>query len=230
MVGENLLCADVGWHASHDDWRAIMSMPDWNERYKAKDLPWDINEPDDNLVKLIESKTVSPCKALEVGCGTGTNSLWLARHGFSMLGVDISQEAVDRANKKKENPALSCDFIRMDFLHDESLPQSFDFVFDRGCFHVFDQEKERILFARQVSRVLRTSGSWVSLIGSTEGSPRDAGPPRRTAAEAVKAIEPYLEIMELRSALFHTNSPSAVKAWLCISKQRTEAAQPSTRR
>jgi methyl halide transferase len=207
-----------------------MPGPDWNERYKARDLSWDTNVPDENLVRLINSKIVSPCKTLEIGCGTGTNSLWLARQGFSILGVDISQEAVDLANRKKENQSLLCDFAQMDFLRDESLPQSFDFVFDRGCFHVFDQEKERILFARQVSRVLRTNGSWVSLVGSTEGSRRDAGPPRRTAIDVVKAIEPYLEILELRSVLFQTNSPSAVRAWLCIAKQRTEAAQPSTRR
>lgn len=207
-----------------------MPRPDWNERYKVNELPWDTNEPDENLVKLISSNAVSPCKGLEIGCGTGTNSLWLARQGFSMLGVDISQEAIDRANRKKENQSLLCDFARLDFLHDESLPQSFDFVFDRGCFHVFNQEKERILFARRVSRVLKMNGSWVSLIGSTEGSPRDAGPPRRTSVDVVKAIEPYLEIMELRSVFFQTNFPSVVKAWLCIAKQRTEAAQPSTRR
>jgi ubiquinone/menaquinone biosynthesis C-methylase UbiE len=207
-----------------------MPNPDWNDRYKTKELPWDTNEPDDNLVNLIKNKTVSPCKALEIGCGTGTNSLWLARQGFSMLGVDISQEAVDRANRKKENQSLICDFAQMDFLHDESLSQSFDFVFDRGCFHVFDLEQERILFAKQVSRVLKKNGKWVSLIGSTEGSPRDAGPPRRTAIEVVVAVEPYLEITELRSVLFQTNSPSAVRAWLCIATQRNEAAQPSTRR
>ena len=207
-----------------------MPGPDWNERYKAGNLSWDTNEPDKNLVELINSKIVSPCKALEIGCGTGTNSLWLARQGFSMLGVDVSQEAVDRANRKKEDPSLRCEFALMDFLHDESLPPSFDFVFDRGCFHVFDQEEERILFTRQVSRVLGMNGIWVSLIGSTEGSPRDAGPPRRTAIDVVKAIEPYLEIMELRSVLFQPNSPAAVRAWLCMAKQRAEAPQPSTRR
>jgi SAM-dependent methyltransferase len=209
---------------------SLMAGPDWNERYKADELPWDTNEPDENLVELIESRTVFPCKALEIGCGTGTNSLWLAGQGFSMLGVDISQEAVNRANKKKENLSLSCDFAQLDFLHDMSLRQSFDFVFDRGCFHVFDQEEERLLFARQVSRVLKTNGRWASLIGSTEGSPRDVGPPRRTAREVLQAIEPYLEILELRSVMFQSKSVSEVRAWLCMAKQRTEPAQPSTRR
>jgi hypothetical protein len=52
-----------------------MPGPDWNERYKTGNLPWDTNEPDDHIVKLIESGTILPGKALEVGCGTGTNSI-----------------------------------------------------------------------------------------------------------------------------------------------------------
>lgn len=207
-----------------------MPGPDWNERYKAGDLPWDTNEPDEHLMKLVESETISPCKTLEVGCGTGTNSLWLADQGFSVLGVELSQAAVERAKQKKENKSLSCDFAVLDFLHDESLSQSFDLVFDRGCFHVFDEEAERMLFARQVSRVLKTNGVWVSLIGSTEGKPRDTGPPRRTAKDVIKAIEPCLEIMKLDSVEFQDNHPHSAKAWLCVARQRTQPAQPSTRR
>ena len=56
-----------------------MTTQEWNERYKDGNLPWDVLEPDDNLVKLIESGMVRAGKALEIGCGTGTDSLWLAR-------------------------------------------------------------------------------------------------------------------------------------------------------
>jgi hypothetical protein len=66
---------------------------------------------------------------------------------------------------------------------------------------------------------------WLSLIGSTEGPPRDVGPPRRSAREVVLAIESALEIVELRSAEFSGNS---AKAWFCLSRQRTIPAQPST--
>ena len=207
-----------------------MPGPDWNERYKIGDLPWDTNEPDDNLVKLLETKTILPGKALEVGCGTGTNSIWLARRGFKVLGVDISEVAIDMAKQKKINKSLSCEFAIKDFIQEDSLPGFYDFVFDRGCFHSFDDERDQALFAMHVSQVLKTNGIWVSVIGSTEGAPREVGPPRRTAGDVVKAIEPYLEILELRSVLFKTNLPFSPRAWLCIARQRTEAAQPSTRR
>jgi hypothetical protein len=64
------------------------------------------------------------------------------------------------------------------------------------------------------------------LIGSTEGPPREFGPPRRSAREVTLAIEPALEIVELRSAEFRGNNATA---WFCLSRQRTMPAQPSTR-
>jgi SAM-dependent methyltransferase len=207
-----------------------MPQPDWNERYKIGDLPWDTQEPDANLVKLLESKTILPGKALEVGCGTGTDSIWLAQQGFTVLGLDVSELAIDMANQKKIGKSLSCEFGVLDFIHDNSLPVSFDFIFDRGCFHSFDEENDRSLFARHVSRVIKPNGIWASVIGSTEGAPRDVGPPRRTAIDVVKAIEPYLEIVELRSVFFRTNLPFSPQAWLCIARQRELPAQPSTRR
>jgi hypothetical protein len=73
---------------------------------------------------------------------------------------------------------------------------------------------------------LEPHGVWLSLIGSTEGPPRDVGPPRRSAREVTIAIEPALEIVELRSADFRDND---VKAWFCLSRQRTIPAQASTR-
>lgn len=208
-----------------------MSDHHWNEMYKTGFLPWDTGEPDGHLVEQIGSGAISSGgRILEVGCGTGTNSLWLAGRGFSVLGVDIARAAVEQANQKKNGMSLSCDFAVMDFLHDGSLSRSFDLVFDRGCFHVFDKKRERDLFARQVSRVLKTSGTWLSLIGSTEGGPRDSGPPRRTAMDVVQAIEPYLEIVELRSVFFQSNLPFSAKAWLCVARHRKDPVQPSTRR
>jgi hypothetical protein len=64
------------------------------------------------------------------------------------------------------------------------------------------------------------------MIGSTEGSAREVGPPRRSAREVALAIEPVLEIVELRSAAFHGHG---AKAWFCLSRRRTIDAQPSTR-
>jgi hypothetical protein len=90
-------------------------------------------------------------------------------------------------------------------------------VFDRGCFHVFDEPDERERFAAQVAASLAPGGLWLRLIGSTEGPAREVGPPRRSAREVTLAIEPALEIVELRSAEFRGHG---AKAWFCLSRQR----------
>jgi methyl halide transferase len=99
----------------------------------------------------------------------------------------------------------------------------------RGCFHVFDGEGERARFAENVAAELVEHGLWLSLIGSTEGAPRDEGPPRRSARDVMNAIEPALEIVQLRSTEF-TVCEEQLKSWLCLSHKRAIAAQPSTRR
>src|SRR6185503_16850640 len=94
-----------------------------------------------------------------------------------------------------------CRFEVADFL--ASPPAGpFAFVFDRGCFHCFDTADERARFAANVARALAPGGVWLSLIGSTEGPPRDFGPPRRSVRDIAAAIEPHLEILSLRSAEF----------------------------
>jgi methyl halide transferase len=200
---------------------------DWNEHYASGQMPWDSDEPDPALVATVEAGTIPAGRALEVGCGTGTNALWLAAHGFNALGVDVSPLAIDRARAKMGDAAIACRFEVLDFLKDR--PEGpFDFVFDRGCFHVFDAPEVRARFAALVAAVLTPGGLWLSLIGSTEGAPRDTGPPRRSARDIASAVEPALEIVQLRSIHFdpHLDMPPA--AWLCLSRVRAVPAQPST--
>jgi SAM-dependent methyltransferase len=161
---------------------------------------------------------VTLSSALEIGSGTGTNAIWMAQRGFDVLGVDVSPLAVERAHAKLEGSALSCRFATLDFLAAPSQIGLFNFVFDRGCFHVFDDSGQRQQFAARVAAALAPGGLWLSLIGRTEGLPREVGPPRRSAREVIVAIEPALEIVELRSAEFRDHS---VKAWFCLSRQRT---------
>ncbi len=166
-----------------------------------------------------------PGPALEIGAGTGTNAIWMAERGFDVFGVDVSPLAVERAYAKMEGRDLRCRFAALDILAAPPPGGPFQFVFDRGCFHVFDEPHERQRFAAQVAAVLTPGGFWLSLIGSTEGPSREVGPPRRSAREVTLAIEPALEIVELRSAEFHGHG---AKAWFCLSRQRAMAAQPST--
>jgi SAM-dependent methyltransferase len=204
----------------------VMPHPSWNESYASGQLPWDTGQPEPLLVEFVASSGVKPSRTLEIGAGTGTNAIWMAERGFDVLGLDVSPLAVERACAKMEGRSLPCRFEALDFLAVPPPGGPFQFVFDRGCFHVFDEPDDRQRFAARVATALAPGGLWLSLIGSTEGSPREVGPPRRSAVEVILAIEPALEVVELRSAEFHGSN---AKAWFCLSRQRTTPAQPSTR-
>jgi len=207
---------------------------DWNAHYAAGELPWDSSEADPNLVELVRSGVVAKGRVLEIGCGTGTNALWLASQGFEVLALDLAPLAVERARAKAaaapRDAAESCSFEVHDFLNGEPPPGSFQLVFDRGCFHVFDDSKDQLTFAARVGKLLANGGHWLSLLGSTEGPAREMGPPRRSAREILQAIEPAVELVQLRAMDFD-GPPGAPppKAWFCLSRRRDVAAQPSSR-
>ena len=205
--------------------RSGMSHPSWNDSYASGQLPWDVGHPEPLLVEFVTSRGIRPSRALEIGAGTGTDAIWLAENGFDVLAIDIAPLAVERARSRITSPHLRCQFETCDLLSAPPAGGAFQFVFDRGCFHVLDEADERARFAAQIGATLAPGGLWLSLIGSTEGPPRKVGPPRRSALEVVAAIEPALEILELRSAEFCDGA----QAWFCLSRQRTVSAKSSTR-
>ncbi|MGC2300461.1 MAG: class I SAM-dependent methyltransferase [Acidobacteriaceae bacterium] len=202
-----------------------MPHPSWNESYASGQLPWDTGQPEPVLVEFVTSGRVRPGPSLEIGAGTGTNAIWISECGFEVFGIDVSPLAVERAKAKMGGRDLRCRFAAWDFLAAPPPDGPFQFVFDRGCFHVFDEAEERQRFAAQVAAALAPGGLWLSLIGSTEGPAREVGPPRRSAREITLAIEPALEIVELRSTEFRGHGANA---WFCLSRQRTMPVQPST--
>jgi len=207
-----------------------MTRPDWDDRYLSGDTPWDTGEPNDYLMDRLDDLPVERGQALDVGCGTGTHSIWLARQGFLVLGIDVSPVALEKARGKAAGAGLDCRFETADFLRDGVDAGPFDFVLDIGCFHIFEAAGDRERFAARVASVLKPGGRWLSLIGSTEGPERDFGPPRRSARDVMHAIEPALEILEFHKIEFRANLPEPVAGWLCLSRLRSVPAQPSTQR
>ena len=208
-----------------------MPHPDWNDSYTSGEpLPWDTGEVDGHLVELCKAETLRVGRALEVGCGTGTNAVWLAQQGFEVLGVDVAPAAVEQARARASAAGSTCRFAALDFLRGRLDEAPFDLVFDRGCFHVFDAPADQRLFAERVASLLASGGIWLSLIGSTEGGPREMGPPRRSARDVANAIEPVLAIRELSATQFDLGGGQAPLAWRCLSVRRELPAQPSTSR
>ena len=56
-----------------------------------------------------------PGRALELGCGTGTNTVWLAQHGFDCTGVDLSPRAIARARQRADEAGVQVNFLEADY-------------------------------------------------------------------------------------------------------------------
>src|SRR5262245_26721203 len=107
---------------------------DWNEHYKQDFMPWDSGVPEPMLIQAVDSGGLPVGRALDVGCGTGTNAIWLAQHGYDVHGVDVASLAIEKAQAKLP-PGLPCRFSVVDFLSEQPEGGPFQLVFDRGCFH-----------------------------------------------------------------------------------------------
>ena len=193
----------------------------WQERYLSGDLPWDNGKPDHNLVRVVDAFGIGACRALEVGCGTGTNAIWLAQQGFSMTAVDLADEAIEKARAKAPTGA-DIRWAACNVLADPLPGGPYGFVFDRGCFHSFDELSEQNVFAARVHACLDTSGYWLSLMGSTDGPPRDVGPPRRSCRQIASVVEPLFEVLELRASVFDPDVPDSPRSWACLMRKRRQ--------
>jgi len=195
----------------------------FKERYEAGDTPWDIGKPDFNLIQTVTATPIAPCKALDIGCGTGNNTIWLAQQNFPVLGIDTSEIAIEKAKEKALKANVQCTFMVIDFLTSRIEEAPFGFAFDRGCFHALKLDKERNSFAKNVNAHLEKDGLWLTLVGNADEQRQSPGPPQRTARDIVNAVEPYFEILLLVSTYFGSNRPSPPRAWACLMRKRSFA-------
>ncbi len=192
----------------------------FRERYKSGNTPWDIGQPDFNLIDVVTQKPVLSCKVLDIGCGTGDNSIWLARNRFHVIGTDTSEIALEKATEKASQANVDCRFVLADFLKDNIDGAPFGFVFDRGCFHSFNSEIDRRRFAQNVAAHLLEDGLWLTIVGNADENRQGPGPPQRTAGDIVLAVEPCFELLSLTSSHFGSNHPNPPRAWRCLMQKR----------
>ena len=166
--------------------------------YLFRKTPWDTNITPPEIVALVEGGRIAPCRALDLGCGTGTNVLYLWRHGFDAVGIDFSHLAIRRAQAKARAVHSPARFFRADLLESDSLPVygSFDFVFDIGVMHIWDAPR-RARYAETVARLTRP-GSWHYTFGMKPRVARrrswwrgEHGPVGITAHDVRRALEPH---------------------------------------
>ena len=105
--------------------------------YLFKKTPWDTGITPPEIVTMINSGRVPIGCALDLGCGTGTNAIYLTRHGFGVTGIDVSRRAIALARRKARSIDQAIRFIPGDVtrMNRWVAARSIDFAYDIGCFH-----------------------------------------------------------------------------------------------
>ncbi len=109
-------------------------------QYRFSKPPWDSGVTPPEVTRFIESNSKRG-RALDLGCGTGTNAIYLAQQGFQVVGVDFSAKAIATARAKAKHANLAIDFYVADVTRLEFLREPFDYVLDIGCFHGVDSTR-----------------------------------------------------------------------------------------
>lgn len=133
---------------------------DWDEVYTSGNFRdyWDLPYPSQELVAFVASMDLPPNIAvLDVGCGAGSEAIFLAQRGYRVIGVDLSAAALSIARERANKAEVQVDWRQGDAMNLPLENRCVDMVNDRGCFHVIAEE-ERGRFAEEVARVLKPGG------------------------------------------------------------------------
>jgi cyclopropane fatty-acyl-phospholipid synthase-like methyltransferase len=106
--------------------------------YRVGFTPWDQDHVPAELSSLVEGPiALAPGRALDVGCGTGMQAVYLAEHGWRVTGVDVVERALAQARRRAESQDVEVTWVAGDVqsLSTLGLGDGFNLIHDRGCFH-----------------------------------------------------------------------------------------------
>jgi SAM-dependent methyltransferase len=105
---------------------AAAQASEWDARYNERDGAMWSGRPNGRLVAEVADLT--PGRALDVGCGEGGDAIWLARRGWTVTAIDVSDVAVGRAREAAEHAGVAVDWVSGDVLRTPFPAGSFDLV------------------------------------------------------------------------------------------------------
>jgi SAM-dependent methyltransferase len=146
---------------------------EWDQFYRnypLEELGWELGKPRPILVEYLEKGLLPRGTALDLCCGAGTNTVYIAQNSYVVVGIDISRTALGIAKGKAAAAKAKIGFLNGSFVGLPFGDGMFDFVLDMGCFHHV-AEKERSQFITGVHRVLKPSGAYMLTCFSYRNGP-----------------------------------------------------------
>lgn len=192
---------------------------DWfRERYLAGDAPWDTGTPNPELLRVVESGGLPGPTLLELGCGSGTNAVELARRGYSVTAIDQVALAVERGREKARRAGVSVDF-RVGDVTRFACPRPFDSVFDLGLYHGV-RHSDLAGLLRTLDRATRAGTRWLSIAGNAR-EPHAEGPPVVGEPEFRSELGSRFAFVDVREFRLSTNDRRLPLMWSILMERRT---------
>ena len=160
----------------------------FKERYASGTIPWDDDLPPPELIALVEEQSAG--RALDLGCGYGRSSIYLAQHGWRADGVDFVPQAIEEARQRAAKAGVArrtrfhiADVSKLDFLEGP-----YDLVLDIGCMHAFSAA-ELVSYRDGLFRLLSDEGIYLLFAHLREEEDENDGEePRWIAEDALLAL------------------------------------------
>ena len=180
--------------------------------YREETPVWEINRPQKAVISLLEAGLVKG-KVLELGCGTAENSIYLNENGFDVVGIDLSQHAINIARQKAKSKGASIELICGDMFKHDFGGAIFDTILDSGVFHAFS-DNARKKYLKVVRQLAHTEGQ-LHLIAWSDLEPGEDGPRRLSEHEIQEVFEKEWTDITIIKSIYETNiHADGAAAWL----------------
>ncbi len=193
----------------------------WDKAYQGGGKPgWDTGRPSGELKKLIEEGLLKPGRVVDLGCGAGTNAIYLASKGFEVTGIDVAPTGLNQAQERAQKAGVQVRWLLADVLAPPDL-EPFDLIFDRGCYHHL-RRINPAGYVETLRRYTRPGSRALILAGNANEKPH-WGPPRVKEEELRGDFNKLFEFERLREIHFDAVDPNAAKralAWSVLLKRK----------
>jgi SAM-dependent methyltransferase len=195
----------------------------WDSRYRGGSRPdWDKGLPSSHLKAAVGGGAIKPGRAVVLGCGTGTNAIYLAKEGFDVTAIDIAPTALSLAEEKAKKAGVTVRWLLADVLAPPADLKSFDFIFDRGCYHGVRRNSAEgyVKTLKQQSRV----GTNVLILAGNANEERHYGPPRVKEEELRGDFSSDFDFVQLKTVRFDSvdSQKQGALAWSVLLRRSTE--------
>jgi SAM-dependent methyltransferase len=193
----------------------------WDSRYRGDTRPgWDKGFASSHLKAAVEGGEIKPGRAVVLGCGTGTNAIFLAKKGFDVTAVDIAPTALNLAEEKAKKADVKVRWLLADVLAPPANLEKFDFIFDRGCYHGVRRSSAEA-YVKTVKQLSRP-GTQILILAGNANEQRQSGPPRVKEEELRGDFSAAFEFVRLDTVRFDSANPNqkGALAWSVLLRRK----------